>query len=238
MNDPNESDFFLNSIGNAFLKYQEKYSLADKSAYFATTFSIWDQLKGDKYVLSLSEDSDSLTMWRAYGNDGRGVAIGINTEKLFQFITSHSDLYFLKVKYMDTLSHMQSFAEDDLEKIYNDIEIRDDGSVSSGWDIFSELYETSYLSYKNKAYNAENEWRVVLIKGGGCKYRESNGLIIPYCELEIPIELVEDIMIGPTANKELSKCTLENMIFNKINSHKKFTKKISVINSNIPYRKR
>lgn len=235
MNDWSESIFFLNTIGNAFLRYQKKYSLEDKSAYFTTTFSLWDQLKGDKYILSLSENEDSLTMWRGYGANGQGVAIGLNAEKILQFISENSSVYFFKMNYVNIATHMMSFSEKDLEQIYNDIKIEDDGSVSGSWGSFSELYEANYLSYKNEAYRDENEWRLTLIKDKECKYRENNGVIIPYCEIKIPIEFVENIIIGPSANKELSKLTLQNMIDHKIKVEP-IANNIKISNSDIPYK--
>lgn len=234
MNDPSESDFFLNSIGNAFIHYEEKYKLKEKSHIFINSFSIWEQLEGHKYILSLSESKDSLSMWRAYGSNGQGIAIGFNKERLQNFCQNTPKQKLVKIQYVDIIEHILSFPDTELKKLYDSITIGKD-KASADMNIFLELTETRRLCYKNKAYSDEKEWRLVSICSGECEYRERNGLIIPYCEIKIPLDLINCIIIGPCVKSELSKRTLTDMIYNKVHGTGNVSEKIKIINSEIPY---
>ena len=49
------------------------------------------------YFCCFSESSDLLSQWRAYGNDGQGVAIGFNAKLLSKIDDMYSyDFYFTR----------------------------------------------------------------------------------------------------------------------------------------------
>lgn len=234
MNDPTERYFFLNSLGNALDFYQKKHCLLDKTTLFELGFSVWDQMQGYKYILSLSECRDSLSMWRAYGANGQGVALGFNVEKLQEFIVQSEALQLFKVNYIDTIDCINSFSDRELQKMYDSIEMKNNGDGSCSMEVIQELTEKRHLYYKNEAYKDEREWRIVSITNGNCYFRERTGIIVPYCELGIPINILDSIIIGPCAEQKRSKYTLSRMFYHKVGGLVEDSR-IPIINSNIPY---
>lgn len=84
---------------------------------------------------------------------------------------------------------------------------------------------------KHESYKYEQEVRCKAIKSSEIKFRESNGLIIPYTELRIPIDAIEEIIIGPTQDVERMKLAIEMLL--KTNG---IYRDIKIKESKIPYR--
>ena len=129
-----------------------------------------DRMK-DLYILSLSQEKNSLPMWNAYADKGNGVAIGLKRQKSINF-------------------------EDIVVKCCY-------GSISEYLERQNKLLPILLSIYlpqivKDEAFAYENEVRIVgYFKDAPTKYRDKNGLKIPYKEIFFPKEQLESITLGP-----------------------------------------
>lgn len=118
------------------------------------------------FMFCLSEANDLLSQWRAYGNDGKGVAIGFNTEVLSEFMSN--PFYTLtKVIYSqeDTFKFLHIALDEQLKwSIESSIDSSNNGYNESKLvvNIFMLIYgiwEEGFV-YKNNMFVEEQEWRI------------------------------------------------------------------------------
>lgn len=233
MNDPLEEVFFKQSLYYAFENFQKLNCLVDKRDELQIAFTGLGLNRGDGYAVSLSENHDSLTMWRAYGSNGQGVAIGFDVDKLANAVLSFEKCKFLKMDYKSLNEFIVTFTEEDVQNAYDAIEIEEErGAINL--PVFESLYD-KYQQVKTDAYKEENEWRIVFNDDIYKKksFRERNGLIIPYYEVELPLEVIKRFVIGPCAEQDLSKRFLDSMLFYKAHGLKK--NEMEIFLSQVPY---
>ncbi|WNH08039.1 DUF2971 domain-containing protein [Thalassobellus suaedae] len=149
------------------------------------------QLKSDKYVTCFSKEGDSLSQWRAYGNDGKGISLGFE----FSDLTESFDKYL-------TGSHIEYDEKTQLEIIEEFIRLIiefykkiEDKYNWNGQD-FNNLVSKVIIkflnnvihTYKHPSFIDEKEYRLQLeIDGNLYKkgdfdilFKSSENLIIPY----------------------------------------------------------
>lgn len=81
LNDPLEYKFALSLLKPSLEKYERENSKQEEfSKRLPDSFGIrlLNLAPGEPFLFSLSELSDDLSMWRAYGFDGSGVSIGLD----------------------------------------------------------------------------------------------------------------------------------------------------------------
>lgn len=189
----------------------------------------------DTYVACLcrheKNDTDGLlSMWRAYGADGGGVAIVFDTNALVE--DDDSPLIIAPVRYatteeryawMDWALSICSKAITSFGPSANDVSI---GQIASAY--FQRLRYFALFT-KHAAFREENEWRVVYFPdrdesqryAGLLSYAISHKGIQPKLKLRFgqeaigaPVlleELVYSILLGPTAGSLLSQHALKRM---------------------------
>ena len=190
---------------------------------------------GDPFMLSFSENSDDLTMWRTYGADGKGVAIGIDREMLDSYSNNenNANTKLLPCQYNKTKSINR--LTKDWKDLYSKVTFMEGGkrlSMSSFRFLFN-LIAFSF-SFKRNEYSSEKEWRLCKneFDQTKIKYREKDGLVIPFVEHYLNKEIVKKIIIGPCVNKKLTKESIEMLL----KSRKYNLQKNSIIISKVPYR--
>lgn len=133
------------------------------------------------FLFCLSEANDLLSQWRAYGNDGKGVAIGFNTEVLSEFMSN--PFYTLtKVIYNqeDTFKFLHMALDEQLKwSIESSIDSSNYGYNESELvvNIFMLIYgiwEEGFV-YKNNMFIEEQEWRIFR-KVHSDNYSNDNGV--------------------------------------------------------------
>lgn len=210
MNDPNDCYYFINTLGkliNADSSKIEKMSdIKDK----------FDR----PYLVSLTSIKDDLHMWNCYGDNGFGVAIGIDD---LQDIARN---FYLENKIFTKLYEC---------RYMGDIAIRKNAKI---WNLIknSNLQESAFWQnetiseisniIKHPCYKYEKEYRIVI------KHGEDELIMNDIYESEedafyigIPIKLVKTIIVGPNAN-----CRVVEKIFCQYFPYAKFEQ------SKIPYR--
>ena len=163
------------------------------------------------YFISFSKDGDVLSQWRAYADDGYGVAIGFQSGLFYDIakITrqcnnasqnkgeiAKSDIF--KFSYMDINynNSIRDTIKDTINNYLNNEEITKS-------DIYALLLKNDAISVKHSSFQEENELRIVYTptipyqeneknkhldagvkKLSEKKYRTSNNQIIPYYEFD------------------------------------------------------
>jgi hypothetical protein len=112
------------------------------------------------FITSFSENNDSLPMWKAYGHDGKGVAIGIEKTPLKKTSFNSNSGFPVWVKCSYDSKRLREIFSLGLAEVYKIFEFKDDKLTVKGFPDFVSL--SAYFSMlKNFAYEYEHEWRLV-----------------------------------------------------------------------------
>lgn len=190
---------------------------------------------GMPYVISLSQNRDNLPMWNTYGCNGQGIALGFNKYRLIDseglvvkkccyntFLDEEYKALYLRIK-------------DSWQSLYNNR-----GEIERS-NVFDLIYDSIRLTFRDEmpfvkhyGYQYEDEIRCIAkpYKNTKIQYRSANNMIVPYIERQIDIKCLEQIIIGPCADKERFKASLTSFLYDKI----EHLDRIKIIESDIPYR--
>lgn len=189
------------------------------------------------YVLSMSENQDSLTLWGNYA-EGNGYSIAFEANTLINDIYDELNNFYIvygRVVYSRKaqIKLLLDFLVNAFEFIYG---LKPDiNELESG---LPALFKSTLVSYsiffKNEAFEAEEEFRIVATIEDKAKvnFRSSNGVIIPYIYPEFEKIPVKEIIIGPKNNSDIAKGGVEfylERLEYDLNT-------IKVIKSNVPLR--
>lgn len=123
-----------------------------------------ENIKAKKFLTCFSEDRDLLSQWRAYGDDGNGVAIGVTSEYLFEY--ENRGMYdFTKVIYDPevTTQFVQDIVKEQIKYILMNYSKDPQNKDQFKLDIsllLNSIYEEGYI-FKNPAFHEEKEWRLI-----------------------------------------------------------------------------
>ena len=187
------------------------------------------------YLISLSYAKDSLHMWSMYAN-GNGIAIRFNEEKLSNITNLKECIYY---KNSDELVYNR--IKQDIRRLYEELnsdEEKGEIRIQQAVDISTIICYVIGTRIKHNAYNIEQEVRItprinnqVPIKEQE-RFRDKDGLIIPFIEFKIPFDIVESIMVGPTADFNRVKESILLLLSNK----EILWDEDRIIKSKVPYR--
>lgn len=187
------------------------------------------------FIASFSQGSDLLSQWRAYADDGFGVAIGFNLDyfKVNNLISANEVLYDeeKQEKYIDEIFKP-------LDNISNDIDFTSKGFQLLVQELVRKINQLSAKS-KNQLFEEEQEVRLIhnpiiiddkdnekfIFKNNisDMKFRVAVGNLIPYFELSFSEKIgntsaILEVVKGPKnkfIDKEL-KIFLSNNDFYKV----------------------
>ena len=190
---------------------------------------------GMPYVISLSQNRDNLPMWNTYGRNGQGIALGFNEYRLLQTegleIKKCCYNTFLDEEYKALYLRIR----DRWQSLYKN---RDEIEQSNVCDL---VYDSVRLTFRDEmpfikhyGYQYENEVRCIAkpCQNTKIEYRSANNMIIPYIGRQIDIQCLEQIIIGPCADKERVKASLISYLYDKV----KNLDRIKIIESEMQYR--
>lgn len=167
----------------------------------------------NEYVVSLSKAEECLPIWTTYGNNGNGVAIGFNEERLTKWLEEHAYPHDYCI-YDQTL--FRSKLDEEIPQYYSGKRLS--GSFSK---VYAQVSHDSLvcLLLKNPAFCYEEEFRIAKYvdprypdKDQIIKFRERNGILVPFIELKLPYDLLDCIMLGPTNNYNTNKVTVNLLL--------------------------
>jgi len=190
------------------------------------------------YLISFSENRDSIPMWGMYGGNGSGISLGFCKEKLFcaeKMIQDDASCDFIQCLYCDEKNESVMFPIEEY-MICKDLYIKltnpkviQSLSLLYGVDdytkhplyykviltIISEMFFLIGSKTKHKEYYYEREWRLSISnhETKAINYRDnSHGTKVPYVSVYIPFCALDEIIIGPTNDFNASKKQLINQL--------------------------
>ncbi len=236
-NDPYEYKLAVLFLKQSIVKYEKENNIKNgqSSIFNKNSLERLGVASGDPFMLSLSENSDDLTMWRTYGADGKGITIGIDREMLDNYSNDKKNTNTILLPCQYDKTKIINRLTKDWYFLYNKVKFMDGGkklSMKSLMFIFN-LVAFSF-SFKRNEYSLEKEWRLCKneFDETKVKYREKNGLVIPFIEHYFEKEIIKKIIIGPCVNKKLTKESIEMLL----KSRKYNLPQSSITISRVPYR--
>ena len=187
------------------------------------------EIKNDYYVLSLSKESDSLSMWNYYIKNRKyeGYNIGFkleNLQKIFSKFAMNSK--GVKFEYKDINYMNMQDENNEFEKIvlsFKEQYVRTyNEKIKVVFDCRDKILK-NYIFSKNDCFKHENEYRFVLIKNQSSEIKEQfyikNGIITPYIDIPLDkediVKTIKSITISPLLEEEIAKKGLEFFLMNK-----------------------
>lgn len=151
------------------------------------------------FVLSLSERDDMLSQWRAYGK----YSICLDSEVLEQ-----AGLHVASCVY-DQEKKTQ-LAQSAIDKLLRS-RAHQPFYVSEVWDSLRAILELA-ATFKHAGFKEERETRLIL-NGDDRKirYRTRGNMLIPYVEVDIPIQAVRGVRVGPIRDASLARASLHGL---------------------------
>ncbi|WP_343290721.1 DUF2971 domain-containing protein [Turicibacter bilis] len=251
MNDSTECQDFWSIVEQLY----EKNHITKEQVDFINSIANAEKSSIPRYLGCFSTNSDLLSQWSMYGDDGKGVAVGIDLEKLISRIKEKYKIILLdynnviynveeKIKLIDDLLNKQDRYEE-LEQLRQSIQENDEGYldfVSEYLEFDLNLLNTLFnyeILFKNESFQSESEVRIVYthnldrpipnrLEQGF--YVNGKSDIVSYCELPLDFDgCISKLIIGPKC--PLTKESKDFRDFLKFNS----LENIEVIKSKIPY---
>lgn len=192
------------------------------------------------FVGSFSRSPDTLSQWRSYGM----FSLGIDDEEL-KIVSGKPGHYYLECHYIqddgDAIEYAIELIEEEILPLLEDV--WNDGEGHWAIDLeLSSLIDIYALSFKNSAFYDEAEVRIVVSctpDDEGIKYRSKVDYLVPYIELTFARKAIQEIMIGPVKNQDVTHTSLA-MFARKISREIKLSGcnkyELVVDTSDIPYR--
>lgn len=198
-----------------------------------------------QFVLSLYEDIDNLDLWLRYGGSGRGVSIGLDTDKLKTPFGEVFNFFIRKCVYWPKGVATPAFQLDIPIDLYEEIkDIYQSSTNAKVVEAFQKLYEqdtpefaltqriketllhnlitTFDLFQKGDEWKREKEHRMIsgAISNEISYEKNAFGDYDPFVEIEFPIEALKTLVIGPRCGKNaygmVQSLFLKHQIKNKI----------------------
>lgn len=214
-NDYSEKKWMMNKIKKEFIDIVNQEKLVSKKENLIEGFSHnvekFDILS-NVYASCFSTDGDLLSQWRAYAQDGYGVAIGFSGELLKKVNEYDYGIKFSPIIY--DLEKQKEYGLAQAKKIF-DLMLTGDFLFHAMSEVFENDLE-SLCYYKNPAFSEEREWRLCISVSPECrrdakayydpfvmseiKLYSNQREIVTYLELdysEVKNEVVKEIILGP-----------------------------------------
>ena len=228
-------------INDKVSKKLEKIRNKDNFSKYKAFEDIFNKQLPSVYIASFSQGSDLLSQWRAYANDGYGVAIGFNSDyfKTNKLVHTTDVLYDEKKQEkqidkiflpLETISNEIDFNSNTFKDIVNEV-INNINNLAAKCknELFEEEKEVRLIHNPVIIYDKKSESFVFKKNLSDMKFRAVCGNLIPYFEFEFSkkfedIPAIVEIVKGPKnkfIDKEIKIFLSNNGFYNvKIKSSK------------------
>jgi hypothetical protein len=239
MNDSSEYEYGKEMCIKVLKLYEKQAKVpSDKSIFKLGKKRIEDFLLNDApFLISLTGNIESAAMWSMYSSGGSGIALKFDVATLQKHyllkgknsIDPTSCIYCKKAN--DILTKHGAYIELLYKTIWSFYNSDDD-------DNFPEVLLSDIASQiKHNSFEYEDEHRIVVSKDNRkVLYRVRDDIVIPYVEVKIPIAALKGIIVGPTANYDYIKKSIE-MYIESLDWDPRVQKlSINIQKSEVPYR--
>jgi hypothetical protein len=244
LNDPSEVIYFHEILNEVCENMEQTGDVASFKSLVSNLISKESKFPFQVYVLSLTENSDSLALWSSY-SEFIGYNIGINISSLINSLI-HQNIHYMHGKVIYNVNEQKRIIERELKTLFRFFENykHTDGNLALFNILFKRLFMYS-IFFKKSPFYQEEEYRIALLFPSNdqtpfsnssfeVKFRTFNEVLIPYIEVPILVDLeklpIESITIGPKNTLDIAKEGL--MYFLKTKNYDN----IVVKKSNIPLR--
>ncbi len=171
-------------------------------------------------------DGDLLSQWRAYGDGGKGVALGFDSHDF-----TVPDILVRRVLYDERqqneliINTLREFREliINISKKYTAQEMDKNKTLPALCGLFRSFMTEYSFTFKHPAFSEENEWRIIVPYDrsnwlGRILFRPSKSLLIPYTmmafgdHVDKPSLPLLELVHGPTLHPELLKKSLHLLL--------------------------
>lgn len=165
------------------------------------------------YVLSLSDNNDSLTLWGNYAK-GKGYSLSFDTKSLISEVDKFGNGYMVynkviykKEQQLDTLSDALLKTFSILCKIELDAEKLKEELLA----YFNSLIISYSIFFKHHSFEQEDEFRIAFTTYSDDQssdqvfFRTNDEAIIPYIKIEFEDADLKGIVIGPKNNSDIAE---------------------------------
>jgi hypothetical protein len=203
-------------------------------------------------VACFSEDGDSLSQWRAYGEPAAGYAIGFDGAFISR-LANVSGFGLVKCVYEEdeTLAFVRNFVSNNVSEVLAkriDDPSHDDYYFWRTGGNFRACLNRVAPVFKNHAFKDEREWRLIsrplMCSTEGFDYRPGKSMVVPYFRLSItnqPDEVdrkrFHSVVVGPTPNPEQAEIAVGSVLASR-RLASDFTPggPVQVVRSTVPHR--
>lgn len=174
-------------------------------------------------IVSFCLQGNLLSQWRAYANDGHGIALGIDIEKLKH--VSKSNKYYLGSCVYTDQAQLQKFQR--MSSIFNP-----SGAIQYDSTLVKMIVSSFFC--KHEGFEAEEEYRIFTVPKINLDYRKISSRIIPYHKMSLGANYswLKEIIVGPCLQKVAIKKTIEVLL----KKNKVYSRSVKISCSDIPYR--
>ncbi len=174
------------------------------------------------FAICLSSESDSLNMWRMYGDDGRGIGLTFNREDLIKYVKKDAKKHFEDIIYLDNTNQIvQAISTEIFSKIKKLALANDVKALKTLKSTFLTDINNLSFKYKTKDYEDEREARIVDVQNGnmgiddcniksikmeqynGVNVRLRNNQLVMYKDFNLENLLPVSIVLGPNNNQDI-----------------------------------
>lgn len=192
------------------------------------------------FTLSFSSEIDLLSQWRGYCSDNKGYCLVYDVDGVFeQAKAKYKDVHLVDCVYRreEKEAKLRDLLNEHWGKYYK----AEEGKPQK--EVVEELAKEVMLLasyYKHPSFSEEKERRIVVnldfSLNSNLKFREGQFSLVPYIELDAPRDYLKRICIGPTANKRLSKRSVEMFLEKTYGYPTSIFGDLVVVYSETPYR--
>ena len=233
LNDISEYVYYQNLLWKSLKNHNKRISREAFNKFISSC-----DLFSDPYILSLSQNDDSLPMWHMYSNGATGVVLefdkGIIESTLMQHNPQNDNIRLGKCQYKETIE--KSVLESYINAITKMNE--HDKNIFNILRLYSIGIKDNMVLHKSPDYKYENEWRIYS-RSNIIHTKVSKGQIKPYVEIALPISCLKSIKIGPCMpNKEQELHAIQFLLSTKVEENNilhsgNMVDKIKITNSRI-----
>ena len=217
MNDFSELDYAHQLIFEVWDETEKKKDSAILGKFFEWCkkyFNPYETLF-EGYGFCLCKGGDQLSQWREYAEKGTGYSIGFDNRLLGDALKARTGTTVTKVIYdpdkqREIVQALLDVILEQVDKVFSDDTLTDTKKNTSiqhvALNVIMAMGPLVY-SFKDPAFEDENEWRIVKSLGAGevaeLNFRTSMGNLVPYFELQLFI---------PKGEKNAGKLPIKSVI--------------------------
>ncbi len=215
MNDGNETIGVYKMFFDLLKKYDKMNSLDAMCKFAATPGSIqlYETCLGSyaEHVVCFSKNPDSVSQWISYADDGYGLAIGFDEDRI-KSISNNNFITYQKISYANE-EDIQEFIPDIYKNLINHLSNNALDMMDKAMGQIKNIYPSG-IACKTKHYASENETRLIY------RYNPDDSIVLPddweikkrhvyakrnmintYIPLKFPKNIIRKIVIGPKYQK-------------------------------------